>query len=126
MTNSLYAVCLEAALRLFSREQFLLLRFEDLLAMRAAPLLRLLSNFTGLYTDDRLIRAVHAGGRCEAARARAAPLAFSRRGNGSDARRGRAELARARPLLERFFGPYNRLLREQVHPSFPMWGAGAR
>ena len=35
------------ALRVFKREQFLFLRFEDLMRMKAPALLRLISNFTG-------------------------------------------------------------------------------
>ena len=55
VTNSLYPICIAGALRIFKREQFLFLRFEDLMRMKAPGLLRLLSKFTGLYTDDNII-----------------------------------------------------------------------
>ena len=35
VTNSLYPVCIAGALRIFKREQFLFLRFEDLMRMKA-------------------------------------------------------------------------------------------
>ena len=47
-----------AAQRIFDKEQFLFLKFEDLMAMKAPGLLRLLSNFTGLHTDETIIRKV--------------------------------------------------------------------
>ena len=48
LTTSLYAVCVEHAFRLFRPEQFLFLRYEDLMRMEAPSLLRLLARFTGL------------------------------------------------------------------------------
>ena len=41
--------------------QFLFLRFEDLMRMKAPALIQLLSNFTGLYTDDAIIRQMQVG-----------------------------------------------------------------
>ena len=34
VTNSLYPICIAGALRIFKREQFLFLRFEDLMRMK--------------------------------------------------------------------------------------------
>ena len=48
VTTSLYSVCLLHALRYFGREQFLILRYEDLMRMEAASVLGLLARFTGL------------------------------------------------------------------------------
>ena len=38
--------------------------------MEASSLLRLLSNFTGLYTDDEIIAKTRHAGQCEAPRAK--------------------------------------------------------
>ena len=35
--------------------RFLFIRFEDIMRMKAPALIRLLSNFTGLYTDSDII-----------------------------------------------------------------------
>ena len=64
-TNSMYSVCVLHALRHFKREQFLFLRYEDLMAMDARDLLRLIGRFTGLYAGDDLIEAVGPTGRCQ-------------------------------------------------------------
>ena len=39
VTNSLYPICIAGALRIFKRDQFLFLRFEDLMRMKAPALL---------------------------------------------------------------------------------------
>ena len=85
--NSLYPVCIAGALRIFKREQFLFLRFEDLMRMKAPAVLTLLSNFTGLYTDERIIHQVRAQHECEAGRARKVPLSFTKKGGNSSAAR---------------------------------------
>ncbi len=118
VTNSLYPVCVLGALRVFKREQFLFLRFEDLMRMKAPALLRLISNFTGLYTDDALIRNVRERKECEAGNARKVPLSFTKKDNGTSARAARAQVREAVPMLERFFAPYDQMLTKLVHPAF--------
>jgi len=119
VTNSLYPICIAGALRIFKREQFLFLRFEDLMRMKAPALLTMLSNFTGLHTDPKIIEEVRP--KCEAGRARKVPLSFTRKGNDSEARSSRNGLAVAIPALEKFYEPYDRWLQTLVHPAF-QWG----
>ena len=64
VTNSLYSVCLLHALRHFKREQFLFLRYEDMMEMDATSLLKLLGRFAGLYTGHDLLAAAVADGAC--------------------------------------------------------------
>jgi len=122
VTNSLYPICIAGALRIFKREQFLFLRFEDLMRMKAPALLHLLSNFTGLHTDRQIIDAVRQNRECEAGRARKVPLSFTQKGNDSKARKSKEGLKEAIPALEQFYAPYNGMLQELVHPAF-QWGA---
>ena len=119
VTNSLYPVCIAGALRIFKREQFLFMRFEDLMRMKAPAVLTLLTNFTGLYSDERIIDAVR--DKCEAGRARKVPLSFTQKGNSTSARSARAGLVEAIPQLEQFYAPYNAMLQQLVHPAF-QWG----
>ena len=123
VTNSLYPICIASALRIFKRSNFLFLRFEDLMRMRAPGVLKLLSNGTGLYTDDEIIKRVRDARQCEAGRARKVPLSFthSKATNTSASRRARIELAEAIPTLEAFYKPYNAMLQKLVHPAF-QWG----
>ena len=116
-------MCVLAALRIFERQQFLFLQFEDLMQMKAPGLLRLLSNFTGLHTDDDIIRRVRNGRECEAGNARKIPLSFAK-SNDTKGRRAREKLEALRPELQRFFRPYNDLLAELVHPQFE-WSMAA-
>jgi len=124
MSNSIYSVCIEGAMRVFKREQFLFLRFEDLMRMKAPALIRLLSNFTGLYTDEKIIRLMQAKQQCEAGTSKKRPLSFtvSASDNASRAVEARTQLRRILPELEDFFGRYNGMLSELVHPAF-QWGA---
>jgi len=115
ITNSIYPVCVEAALRVFKREQFLFLRFEDLMQMKAPGLVTLLANFTGLYTDDDIIRKVRGGAHCEAGRAKKVPLSF---GKAKEAAGARKLLEENIAEFESFFKPYDQLLMELVHPAF--------
>ena len=104
---------LAGALRIFKREQFLFLRFEDLMRMKAPALLSVLSNFTGLYTDDQIVRKVREMRECEAGRAKKVPLSFTQKGNASaKAREAREGLANAIPSLEQFFAPYDKMLQQ--------------
>jgi len=122
-TSSMYSACLLHALRYFKREQFLVLRYEDLMAMDAAATLRLLSRFTGLHLDDST--AAKARGQCQPARLRAGkqgkadapPNAYS-----SSSPHAAEMLAEAAPQLEAVFAPYNALLRELLHPRLS-WAA---
>ena len=119
VTNSLYPICIAGALRIFKREQFLFLRFEDLMRMKAPGLLKMLSNFTGLYTDDNIIANVRKQRECEATRAKKVPLSFTQKSNASAAARtARDELRMAIPDLEAFYKPYNQMLQSLVHPAF--------
>ena len=124
VTNSLYPICIAGALRIFKREQFLFLRFEDLMRMKAPALLKMLSNFTGLYTDDSIISKIRGMRECEAGRAKKVPLSFTQKGNASGGHRSpmRESLHSAIPSLEQFFSPYDKMLQQLVHPAF-VWGA---
>ena len=51
-------------------DAIILCRFEDLMRMPASAVVRLLSNFTGLYADDDVISHVRRRGKCEARAAR--------------------------------------------------------
>ena len=83
----------------------------------------MLSNFTGLYTDDKIIDKVRKMRECEATRAKKVPLSFTQKGNASaDARRARAGLRGAIPSLEAFYRPYDQMLQALVHPAF-QWSA---
>lgn len=44
---SMYAPCVLHALRYFERDQFLFLKYEDLMRMDAASIVRLIGRFTG-------------------------------------------------------------------------------
>ena len=118
VSNSIYSVCVLAAQRIFEPEQFLFLKFEDLMAMKAPALLRLLSNFTGLHTDDDIIRRVRKKRECEAGSARKIPLSFAKANDTKGKRQARNSLEELRPELQEFFGPYNQLLSDIVHPQF--------
>ncbi|KAL1520185.1 hypothetical protein AB1Y20_023655 [Prymnesium parvum] len=124
ISNSIYSVCIMGALRVFKREQFLFLRFEDLMRMKASALVRLIANFTGLYTDSTIITQLRGEDACEARRARRKPLSFtiSSKDNNSEAALARQELTTLMPELESFFAPYNNMLAELIHPAFN-WGA---
>ena len=90
--------------------------------MKAPALLHMLSNFTGLYTDDHIIAKVRGERECEAGRAKKVPLSFTQKSNASaTARAARNELAIAIPHLEKFFKPYGHMLQALVHPAF-QWG----
>ena len=106
-----------AAQRIFDKEQFLFLKFEDLMAMKAPGLLRLLSNFTGLHTDETIIRKVRKARECEAGSAKKIPLSFAK-SNDSKSADAKARLEELRPALRDFYRPYNRMLEELVHPQF--------
>jgi len=115
ISNSIYPVCVLAALRVFRQEQFLFLRFEDLMQMKAPGLLSLLSNFTGLYTDAEIIHKVQSMGQCEATRARKVPFSF---GKDKKAAASREALRANIGEFEKFFKPYDELLQQLVHPAF--------
>ena len=111
--------------RIFDKEQFLYLKFEDLMAMKAPGLLRLLSNFTGLHTDENIIRKVRNARECEAGSARKIPLSFAK-SNDTKSADAKAKLEELRPELRDFYRPYNRMLAELVHPQFAWDMSGAR
>ena len=114
----MYSVCLLNALRVFDRSQFLFLRFEDLMGMNAPALLKLISNFTGLHTDESIIAQMRRANQCEARSAKKKPLSFTKRDDSNASKKARAALERVKPELNAFFAPYNELLRELVHPDF--------
>ena len=109
ITSSLYAPCIAHALQLgFRREQFLILRYEDLTSMDPAALLDLLQRFTGLRSaPDAAKRRV-----CNR-RGGPRPKAYS-----SYSPDASEILAAASKQLERFFAPWNALLRQLVEPHF--------
>jgi len=114
LATSLYAVCIEYALRLFRREQFLFLRYEDVKRMAPHALVALLSRFTGLGASNGALSGApgdDAVRKCTPShRAPTRPIAASE------------QLAAAAAPLRRLFEPYNRLLADQVHPAF-RWSA---
>lgn len=118
--TSTYGVCLLHALRYFRREQFLFLRFEDVIRMRIDALLALVARFVGLDAPDAaLLRAVVSRGECR--------LGSGGGGSGRSVRKAMsfssssvnaAELlAAGAPRLERFLAPYDALLAELAHPA---------
>lgn len=112
VATSMYAVCLLHALRYFKREQFLFLRYEDLMQMDSDSVVKLLARFTGLHVDAETLGAARQSGKCQATNARK-PMSFS-----SSSAYASEMLSEASPHLERLFDPYNHLLAEIVHPSF--------
>ena len=67
-------MCLLHALRYFRREQFLILRYEDLMKLDANSLVWLLGHFTGLHVSESAVRSSAGvgrnGGKCQASRNR--------------------------------------------------------
>ncbi len=108
--TSMYSVCIAYALRIFKREQFLFLRYEDLMRMDGEAITRLVGRFTGLHVDDKLDVA---GCSPRAGKSARRPMSFSEQSPETP-----FVLRQLAPALERFFAPYNRLLTELVHPAF--------
>ena len=103
------------ALRYFKREQFLVLRYEDLMHMSGPAILTMLARFTGLHLNHRQL----GNPRCQPARA----SGRSRKGAGpnsysSNSPHAAEMLQEASPALERFFAPYNTMLQEIIGTSF--------
>mmetsp|Transcript_18687 Transcript_18687/g.61631 ORF Transcript_18687/g.61631 Transcript_18687/m.61631 type:complete len:831 (-) Transcript_18687:208-2700(-) len=111
--TSLYVVCVKHALSLFNRSQFLFLRYEDVMHMDTAAVVRLVARFTGLHLDGRNMNIARASGQCEARRGKRKPNSYS-----NIAVDSAEQLANASVYLERFFDPYNKYLAELVHPAF--------
>jgi len=109
--TSLYSVCLLHALRYFGREQFLLLRYEDLMRMDSASVLGLLARFTGLHPPARPSgsKMCQPNGKVSSG---------ARNSYSGTSPRGAEMLNEAAPHLEHLFAPYATLLRELVHPDF--------
>jgi hypothetical protein len=112
--NSAYAACVLHAMRYFRREQFLFLRYEDVVHMGAVQVVQLLGGFLGLTVDEQLLRSSPSAG-CDPAKSRSMSF-VARSPTGPD------DLAHATPRLEWFFGPYNRLLRDLIGHEF-RWDA---
>ena len=122
-TNSLYSVCVLHALRWFRREQFLFLRYEDLMSMEPESLLKLIGRFTGLYAGDDLIEANRGNKRCTP-RARKGGRATNTYKTISPEERvlynaSARYIKGDRATLNAFFAPYNAMLAELVgNPDF--------
>ena len=114
--TSMYAVCVEHALRHFRREQFLFLRYEDLMRMDRTSVVALVARFAGLDADVQLLRNASAHGKCSFGAVAATGRKPSSYSSGSID--SAEQLAAAAPHLERLFDPYNTLLAEIVHPAF--------
>ena len=116
-------MCVLHALRWFRREQFLFLRYEDLMAMDPKSLLKLIGRFTGLYAGDDLIEANRQHRRCTP-RARRGGRATNTYNTISPEERilynsSKRYIKADRATLNAFFAPYNRLLTELVgHEAF--------
>lgn len=119
-TNSLYAVCVLHALRLFPREQFLFLRYEDLMVMDVASLLKLIGRFSGLYAGDDLVAASRADGHCNPRGKKRAKSTYATLSPSEKVlyNRSKAHLATERRTYRDFFAPYNELLAELVGDTF--------
>ena len=125
-TTSMYGVCMLHALRYFRREQFLVLRYEDLMRMKGPEILRALARFTGLHLNPRQLanpkcqptRVYSRGGKAKGAKPKPKPNSYS-----SNSPFAAEMLQEAAAPLERFFGPYNALLHEIMGTSFG-WGRG--
>ena len=118
--TSMYAVCVEHALRHFRREQFLFLRYEDLMRMDRTSIVALVARFAGLDADVQLLRNASAHGKCSFgadADIGRKPRSYSSSYSSSSIDSAE-QLAAAAPHLERLFDPYNTLLAELVHPAF--------
>ena len=102
-----------AALRIFNEQQFFFLRHEDLQTMPATALVKLLAEFSGLYTDESLLAQVEGGGRCN-------PMADvgGRPMHSSLSDSYASDYAEAVSRHSTFFVPYNALLEELVGPGF--------
>eukprot|EP00966_Prymnesium_polylepis_P302338 6985057-Prymnesium_polylepis.1 len=109
--SSAYAPCILHALRFFDRDQFLFLRYEDLVRMSAPQVVRLLGDFLGAHVDGAVLKAADSG-----------PCApASSRGTRSFVARSPfapAELDELVPTLEWFFAPYNQLLADLIGADF--------
>ena len=114
--TSMYAVCVEHALRHFRREQFLFLRYEDLMRMDRTSVVALVARFAGLDADVPLLRNASAHGKCSFGAD--AGTGRKRESYSSSSIDSAEQLAAAAPHLERLFDPYNTLLAELVHPAF--------
>ena len=114
--TSMYAVCVEHALRHFRREQFLFLRYEDLMRMDRTSVVALVARFAGLDADVQLLRNASAHGKCSFGAD--AGTGRKRESYSSSSIDSAEQLAAAAPHLERLFDPYNTLLAELVHPAF--------
>merc|ERR1740117_1307474 len=80
--------------------------------MDARSILRLVARFTGVYLDPKVERAAEEAGKCQP-HSKDHPMSFS-----SHSRFAAEFLAEAAGPLERFFGPYNAMLTQLVHPDF--------
>ena len=107
LTTSLYAVCIEYGLRLFEREQFLFLRYEDLKRMQPRAIMRLVARFTGLPAEAPSLEDAATLEKCT-------PWKSRPKRSKAPAR----QLAAAAAPLQRIFAPYSRMLTELVHPTF--------
>ena len=131
-TTSMYSVCMLHALRYFRREQFLVLRYEELMKMDADTILSKLSNFTGLHLSARMrstpkcqptrTRRGKARGRGQGGQKLKAPATKGPNSYSSNSPYAAEMLQEASGPLEVFFAPYNRLLRQLIGPSFE-WSA---
>ena len=122
-TTSLYSVCVMHALRIFPRDQFLFLRYEDLMRMDTEAVLKLIARFSGLSVDANIIAAAKKRGLCQ-------PRGTSRKGQSTFARlspsekvlfnasKARLRSPEVRRQLSSFFTPYNKLLSDLIHEEF--------
>jgi hypothetical protein len=122
-TNSLYAVCVLHALRFFRREQFLFLRYEDLMSMSAEAVLKLVGRFTGLYAGGDLIKSNQQHNRCHPGARKGGRAAHTYDTISPEERvlyNHSAAFVRANRLyFDELFRPYNALLTELIgHPDF--------
>ena len=116
--TSLYGVCIEHALRFFERDQFLFLKYEDLMQMDARSLVRLIVRFTGLHFDEKLELAAVGSDKCTP-HSKRRPMSFSSSSPDAD-----LILEATSPHLEEFFAPYNQMLQEIIHPQI-FWHASS-
>jgi len=114
MGNSLYSPCLLMAQRIFPKEQFHVLRYEDLYTSRPQDMVKEIAQFTGLALDEAAVqRSTQENGPCHFNMAGEGPMHMS-----TDDQENKGELHASEESLAYFFRPYNELLSKLVRPGF--------
>lgn len=112
VSNSLYAPCILHALRWFRKEQFLFVKYEDLVGFNTRQIVEMAGAFFGMHVDEGVLRLAERHGSCD-------PASSGRqRSFTSRSPIAPTELGEVVPLLESVFAPYSAMLRELLGPAF--------